>query len=314
MSATNDAFDAAMQRIGSDLRSLRTDGSTPPAPRARRGRPPGPTAKTQRILDAAIEVIGAASARMTVRQVYYQLVSRQVIENNRSQYQAVSKLLVDARRDGTVGWDAIEDRNRKARHVNMWVDLADYARSVRAGYRRDVWNDQDNRVEVWLEKDALSGIFSDVLKPYGVTLNVGRGYDGWSSIYEASERLGGDDVILYFGDFDPSGEDMVRSLEERLNDLGSYPTITKCALTHADITTYNLPADFAKATDTRSARFVAKYGRQSSVELDALPIDVLRDRLRTLVEDELDLDALEKTRITEAGDRERMVELLKGAS
>lgn len=248
--------------------------------------------KAREILEVSFEVL-SADWPMTVRQVYYQLVSRQVIENNRGQYQKVSKLLVNARRDGSIPWEWIEDRLRRPRKVAMWQDLADYRGAVLASYRRNVWATQPGYVEAWLEKDALSGIFEDILRPYGVTLSVGRGFDGWSSIHNAALRLRDipDAAIVYFGDFDPSGEDMARSLRERLADQGATPEIIKCALTFEDIERYNLPPDFAKTTDTRTKAFVAKYGNVS-VELDALPGNVLRDRLRQEVEARMDLDAL----------------------
>ncbi len=272
----------------------------------------GKSAKTLAVLAAAVDVIGSADAPQTVRQVYYQLVARHVIANNRSQYQLVSNLLVTARRDGTIAWSAIEDRQRKPREVAMWTDLPDFIGTVARSYRRDVWQDQPATVEVWLEKDALSGIFADVLRPFGVTLNVGRGYDGWSSINAAADRS--PDVILYYGDFDASGEDMVRSLEERLNDLGCYPEITKCALTFDDIEAYQLPPDFAKATDSRAPAFVARYGNRSSVELDALPVDVLRERIRSSVADVMDLDALATSGRTEAEEQVKLLALLADKS
>jgi hypothetical protein len=232
----------------------------------------GRHAKTVVLLEAAVAVLAEADAPMTVRQVYYQLVSRQVIENSRSQYQAVSNLLVRARQDGTIPWSAIEDRLRRPRRVSMWDGLPDFAESVQAAYRRNVWATQDHYLEVWLEKDALSGIFEDVLDGYGVTLNVGRGYDGWDSIHNAAGRFGSGEgcSILYFGDFDPSGEDMVRSLRERLAHFGCEPDVVKCALTFNDVRLYDLPPDFAKQTDSRRAAFVAKHG-DVCVELDALP-------------------------------------------
>jgi len=155
---------------------------------------------------------------MTVRQVYYQLVSRLVIENTRSQYQAVSNALVDARKNGEIPWMWIEDRLRRPRTVRMWSDLTDFSETVKRAYRRDVWDTQPGYLEAWLEKDALSGIFENILRAYGITLNVGRGYDGWDSLHNAAERYRIRDsvTVLYFGDFDPSGEDMVRSLRERL--------------------------------------------------------------------------------------------------
>ncbi len=271
----------------------------------------GRHARTQTILEAAVAVVTESEAAMTLRQVYYQLVSRQVIENNRSQYQAVSKLLVRARQDGTIPWDWIEDRLRQPRGVSMWTGLPDFAESVKHAYRRDVWGTQPGYVEVWLEKDALSGIFEDVLRRYGVTLNVGRGYDGWDSIHNAAERFRGGDhaTILYFGDFDPSGEDMVRSLRERLAHFGCGPELIKCALTYEDVQRFRLPPDFTKQTDSRRAAFVAKYG-DVSVELDALPAGVLRGRLIEEVEARLDLDALEAVRATETTEREQLVSAL----
>lgn len=212
-------------------------------------------AKTVERLRAAIEALREHNP-MTVRQVYYQLVSRHVIENTRTQYQAVSNLLVDARKTGEIPWAWIEDRLRRPRTVGMWNDLSDFAETARRSYRRDVWSTQPQYVEVWLEKDALSGIFEDVLSPYGVTLNVGRGFDGWDSIRNAAARYTGRKrrtTVLYFGDFDPSGEDMVRSLRERLCFFGISPKVIKCALTKDDIERYRLPPDFAKRR-TRARR------------------------------------------------------------
>lgn len=267
-------------------------------------------AKSERRLQVALEVLRENNP-MTVRQVYYQLVSRQVIKNTRTMYQAVSNLLVDARKEGVIPWEWIEDRLRRPRHVSMWDDLSDFAQTIRRSYRRDVWNTQPHYLECWLEKDALSGIFEDVLDKYGITLNVGRGYDGWDSIHNAAVRLGtGEDTtVLYFGDFDPSGEDMHRSLIERLAHQGTNPKVIKVALTAEDIRRYNLPPDFAKTTDSRAAGFIAKHGNVS-VELDALPVGVLRNRITTEVEARLDLDALKVVKQIEKTEQTKIVELL----
>jgi len=270
-------------------------------------------AKTIKLLESVVEVL-TNTHPMTVRQVYYQLVSRQVIENSRGQYQAVSNLLVNARKEGVIPWVWVEDRLRRPRQVSMWSSLNSFAETARRAYRRDVWDTQPSYLEVWLEKDALSGIFEDALDPYGVTLNVGRGYDGWDSIHNAAERFGtGDRVsVLYFGDFDPSGEDMVRSLRERLAFFDCKPEIVKCALTFEDVERYNLPPDFTKATDTRRAAFVKKYG-DVAVELDALPVHVLRDRLVAGVEGRIDMHALESVRQLEQSERDRLVKVLAKA-
>lgn len=272
----------------------------------------GKHAKTLKMLDEAAKVL-RGNHPMTVRQVYYQLVSRQVIENNRGAYQSVSNLLVDARKDGTVPWEWIEDRLRRPRRVDMWNDLSDFAETAKQAYRRDVWAGQPGYLECWLEKDALSGIFEDVLDAYGVTLNVGRGYDGWDSIRNAAGRYEGKEnvTVLYFGDFDPSGEDMVRSLRERIAVFECEPEIVKCALTLDDVERYRLPPDFTKPTDTRREAFVEKYG-DISVELDALPVDILRERIVSEVERRMDLNALSKVRQVEKRERARLVRLLEG--
>lgn len=235
---------------------------------------------------------------MTLRQIFYRLVSLQVYKNTESQYQSLSKTLVRARKEGMIPWEWIEDRLRRPRTVSMWNGLADFMDTVRVAYRRNVWQDQPGYLEVWLEKDALSGIFEEVLNPYGVTLNVGRGYTSWSAIREAAERLPMDTMILYFGDFDPSGEDMVRCLEEGLAFFGCCPKIIKCALTEDDITHYNLPPDFTKKRDPRRTDFVDKYG-DKCVELDALPPDVLERRLTEAIRERMDMEAIEKTRTEE---------------
>lgn len=268
-------------------------------------------AKTLRIVEQAQEILSAFNP-MTVRQVYYQLVSRQVVENSRTAYQSVSNALVDARLDGAIPWQWIEDRLRRPRAVSMWDDLTNFADAAQRSYRRDVWATQPHRLEVWLEKDALSGIFEDALDDYGVTLNVGRGYDGWSSIRNAATRFGsGHNVtVLYFGDFDPSGDDMVRSLRDRLAKLDSMPHIVKVALSLEDIERYNLPPNFTKPTDSRRAAFVALNG-DVSVELDALPADILRARLIEEVERLMNLDALARIRNQESRERAELVKALQ---
>ena len=252
---------------------------------------------------------------MTVRQVYYRLVATQEIDNTKSRYNAVCNALKDARKEGLIPWDWIEDRMRRPRVVSMWQDLAHFADTARRAYRRDIWATQDRLVEVWLEKDALSGIFEDILGDYGVTLNVGRGYDGWTSIRDAAMRYedwGGEVTVLYFGDFDPSGRDMIRSLIERIGFFEACPEMTICAILPEDIDRFDLPPNFTKVTDTRRAAFVEKHG-DVAVELDALPIEELQSRLRQEVESRLDMADLRATRAREKQDRQEIARLLDKA-
>jgi hypothetical protein len=266
--------------------------------------------RTTELVELAHGILSAMHP-MTVRQCYYQLVSKSCIKNCLAQYQKVSGILVDARLEGVIPWEWIEDRLRRPHTVNMWEGLADFGEDCCGWYRLDVWETQPRYVEVWVEKDALSGIFEEVLEPYGVTLNVGRGYDGWSSIHNAAGRLRDRDAaILYFGDFDPSGEDMKRSLEDRLGQLSCHPEIVKCALTREDIERHRLPPALTKTTDKRARAFVAEHG-DISVELDALPVEALKERLVEAVEARMDLSALRQVREHEEKDRKRLQEALQ---
>ena len=254
----------------------------------------------------------SAISPQTVRQLFYRLVTAGIVPNSRSAYQFTSRALVEARRTGIIPWKKIEDRLRRPRTVSMWRDLPDFIQDAIYSYRRDVWQTQPRRVEAWLEKDALSGIFEDTLARYGVTLCVGRGYDGWDSIHRAAERYKASPVpvcVLYFGDFDASGEDMVRSLGERLASLGARPEIVKCALTREDIEGYRLPPMFAKRSDSRAAAFIEKHG-DISVELDALPTEVLRARLVAEIENRMDMAALAACRELEETERRELMRKL----
>ena len=257
---------------------------------------------------AALEAV----APQTVRQLFYRLVTAGIVPNTRSAYQFTSRALVEARRTGKIPWKQIEDRLRRPRTPAMWEDLAEYVSDTIFCYRRDVWQTQPRLVECWLEKDALSGIFEDTLARYGVTLHVGRGYDGWASIHNAAMRYKAAArpvCILYFGDYDPSGEDMVRSLGERLGSLGAVPEVVKCALTREDIDRYSLPPMFTKASDSRAAAFIEKHG-DIAVELDALPTEVLRARLVAEVESRMDMAALAACRELEETERRELTQKL----
>lgn len=261
--------------------------------------------ETEEIIHSAYDVL-VDHRPMTLRQVFYRLVAAQIIENTQARYKSLSRALVLGRQEGMIPWHWIEDRLRLPRPVSMWSNLSDFSDAALASYRRDVWAEQVGYVEVWLEKDALSGIFERALDPYGITLNVGRGYDSWSSIWAASERYGDRTVnVLYFGDFDPSGVDMVRSLRDRLGFFDCWVPIEQVALTMEDIERYELPPNPAKRTDTRAAAFIARYGDQA-VELDALPPDVLEARIIGEVEGIINLSALELTKAQEDRDLDRL--------
>jgi len=269
--------------------------------------------KTKNLIDEAYKVLQEYNP-MTLRQCYYQLVSKHIIDNNFGQYKRLSNALVQARQQAIIPWEWIEDRSREAKTVSMWNDLEDFMYTVSRAYRKNVWDNQPNYIEVWVEKDALSGIFEDITSRYGVTLAVGRGYNSWSACKNAVQRINYHNkptTLLYFGDFDPSGEDIVRALSEGINffETSHEIIVKKMALTKEDVLTYNLPPDFTKKTDTRSKAFIAKYG-DMAVELDALPLPILQERIRNSIEENIDMTALNKVYQQEAKERAQLRTLL----
>ena len=246
---------------------------------------------------------------LTLRQVYYQLVSQAVIENKVSEYGMLSKLLKYARLHGFVSWDAIEDRLREARLNRGWGDKTDFIETeldnFLVGYRRHLQQGQSNYIELWVEKDALSSIFQRVADPYCVPVCTCRGFSSVSFLQELRERIlisQTDDqqpFLLYFGDFDPSGEEMLpamrTTLEEEMGVDGA--VYKKIALTKDDIVKYDLPHDpnAVKKTDSRYQKFVERWGLYA-VELDALPPDVLEERIREAIEAHIDLREFDKQR------------------
>ena len=266
--------------------------------------------KTDDLIQAAYNVLEQLNP-MTLRQCYYQLVAGQVIPNCKASYDKLGRALTDARRNNLIPWEWLIDRTRTPHQVPMWYDGDNFLNCVLPQFRIDVWQTQPEYIECWVEKDALSGVFDPITHQYGVTLCVCRGYPSASFLYEASERLGlyPSQTILYFGDFDPSGNDMPRAICEGLADFGCYPRFCRCALNPDDIEQYGLPHDPAKKTDTRSKAHIAKHG-DVSVELDALPVNILRSRITTEIEARLNLDELARIRSIEKAERDRMMHLV----
>ena len=217
--------------------------------------------------------------RLTLRQLYYQLVTRNEIPNNKESYKALGKLVSDARLAGLLDWDAIEDRVRQPVVPSEWSSISSLVNSAVRAFRLPRWEDQEHYVELWVEKDALAGVLEPVADAHHVTLMVNRGYSSQSAMYAAAERFRDgigtsgdrDGVLLYLGDHDPSGEDMVRDVRDRLEMFGvEYLTVRKIALTMEQIEEHQPPPNPAKITDSRAAAYIAEHGR-SSWEVDALP-------------------------------------------
>jgi hypothetical protein len=229
---------------------------------------------------------------MTLRQLYYQLVSRDIIANNLKEYQALSRLLTKGRMAGVVDWAAIEDRGRQPRLPYWCVDIADAIDDTHSGYRIDRMQGQEYYIEVWVEKDALSNIFSRVTNKYHIRLMVNKGYSSCSAMHDAYLRFqdeGRSGIILYFGDHDPSGKDMVRDIEARMREFGLRDfDIVNPALSMAQVRRYRLPENPAKITDSRAKKYIEQYGVHSW-ELDALEPPVLTGIIETSIAEYVDM-------------------------
>jgi hypothetical protein len=226
---------------------------------------------------------------LTLRQLYYQLVSKDIIPNNDREYAKLSNILKKGRMAGIVDWAAIEDRVRVPK-LPYWVrDVQHAIQDTIEQYRVDRMQGQQRNIEIWVEKDALSNVLFRVTSKYHIRLMVNRGYSSISAMYDAHRRLRSGDVILYFGDHDPSGKDMVRDIRERMAEFGREIDVRPVALTMEQIRRFNPPPNPAKITDPRAKWYIREYGR-TSWELDALPPRELIRLAEEAVEELIDLD------------------------
>lgn len=241
-------------------------------------------------INSIIEVYQAQGYKLTLRQLHYQLVSRNIISNTNKEYANLGNLLTKSRMMGLVDWDAIEDRGRVPRIPYYANGVSDALFDMANQYRTDRQANQDKYVEVWSEKDALSGILYQITEFYHIRLMINKGYSSCTAMYDAAQRFKGKKgLILYLGDHDPSGEDMVRDIKNRLEELGVDVEVRKIALTTEQVRIYNPPANYAKVTDSRYNHYLEKYG-PDCWEVDALPPDILNDLLHTEIQAAIDID------------------------
>lgn len=249
------------------------------------------------LIAQANEIIASYQARgftLTLRQLYYQFVSRDLIQNKQSEYKRLGKVINDARIGGKLDWAAIEDRTRNVKTPSVWDSPASIIRAVASQYQEDPWKDQTYRPEVWIEKDALVGVIEGVCKELRVPYFACRGYASQSEIYDAGKRFrsvgraGQRPVVLHLGDHDPSGLDMTRDLGDRLSMFaGRTVEVRRLALNMSQIEEYDPPPNPAKDTDARFEGYQNEFG-DSSWELDALDPDVISDLIRSELETVID--------------------------
>jgi len=244
-------------------------------------------------VNAIIAEYETAGYSLTLRQVYYQLVSRDLIENSEKSYKHVGSLVSNGRLAGLISWQAIEDRTRALRRLPHWDAPAEIVKSAAKQYRRDLWEGQSRYCEVWVEKDALIGIVEQAAERLDCPCFSCRGYTSQSEMWGAAMRFveksgnGRECVLIHLGDHDPSGIDMTRDIRERLAMFGASVDVKRIALNMPQIEEYNPPPNPAKETDTRAAGYIAKYGN-SSWELDALEPRALDALITAAIKSSLD--------------------------
>ena len=224
----------------------------------------------------------AQGFRLTLRQLYYQFVARDLVPNTQRSYKRLGSIISDARLAGMVDWDAIEDRTRNRADNAHWNSPADIISSAAHGYAIDKWATQDCVIECWIEKEALVGVIERVCMRLDIAWFACRGYVSQSEQWAAGKRFerhmraGKATVVLHLGDHDPSGIDMTRDNAERLSMFARDNVIVKrLALNMDQVEEFNPPPNPAKITDSRYAQYAGRYGEESW-ELDALDPRVLQ--------------------------------------
>lgn len=242
----------------------------------------------------------AQDLRLTLRQLYYRLVAANVIPNVDRSYKNLGSLLNDARLAGMVDWAAIEDRHRSLEIPSEWASVSDLVDAACRSFRLPRWEGQRSYVELWVEKDALAGVLEPLANEAHAPLQVNRGYSSVTFLYNAASRLrakrreGHENLVIgYIGDHDPSGEDMVRDIRDRLALFGADVDVRKLALTTAQVEEYAPPENPVKLSDSRATGYRERFG-DSSWEADALPPETLAEIVRAFFASVIDQEKMDE--------------------
>lgn len=256
--------------------------------------------KTLDLIEQANEIITEFQAQgfvLTIRQIYYQFVARDLLpeewrdpvtgsKNNFKSYGKLNSFINNGRMTGLIDWWAIEDRTRFLRGNQHWDSPSQILRSAASSYKLDSRKDQKYLVEVWIEKDALVGMIDSICRELDVDFFACRGYVSLSEMWRAAQRIQNvkKTVILHLGDHDPSGIDMTRVIQDTLNTFGCKNVdVQRIALTMKQVEKFKPPPCPAKLSDSRAKDYIATYGDESW-ELDALAPNVIEELIRSNVE------------------------------
>ena len=271
-------------------------------------------------LIAAMHDIARDTQPITGRGIGYKLFTRGLISSmSVNEMQKVYRLLKIAREQGDIPWEWIVDETRSLERVSTWRDTAAYARTVAKSYRRDFWNQQPNRVEVWSEKGTIRGVLKPVLERYAVGFRVMHGFTSATSVNDVAEDDDGRPlIVLYIGDFDPSGLYMSEcDLPKRLEEYGGdHVEFERIALVSDQ--TAGLPSFPAadKRKDPRYRWFAERYGARCW-EIDAMDPRDLRQCTEEAIKKFIEPTAWARCEMVNAAELESLQTILlnwKGVS
>lgn len=258
---------------------------------------------------------------LTIRALHYQLVSIGMT-NTMQHYKRVVSAMDVARWDGRVDFDAFSDRDRQMVGITPYMvtdiddkvdEAKDQIRLWMSSYSKNRWENQYYYPEVLIEKKALEGVFIKPCEKLGVSLGACKGYPSLTFIYELYKRMsfaesyGKKPIIIYFGDYDPSGDDIPRSIIDNLERFGLDVEIKRVSLNHDQVLEWGLPHAPAKVTDSRSKN----WNGLGQVELDAVKPEKLIEMLNSAIGSIFDDSLFDDLKECETEERNTFQERLK---
>ena len=229
-------------------------------------------------LRAAIYAVAEADRPVSIRHIFYRMVTQNLVEKSANGYQQLQKATVDMRDGGALPYSWIEDSSRRAYMNTGYAGVGNYAQAAASIYRRDYWASTDTLVEVWCESRSLAGVLGQVCREYLVPLFPSSGFSSLSFTYQAATHIQesgrANAVILYVGDYDQAGVLIDRAIESRLRTfLADWPgelSFERLAVNDDQIDRMGLPTRPPKASDTRSPSVTR------AVEAEAIPAPTMR--------------------------------------
>lgn len=280
--------------------------------------------ETLQIIETVNSILDEYAAQrydLSLRQLYYQLVARGHIENSVKSYKRIGSIVSDARLAGLIDWNMIADRGRVRVTPPHWDTPVGILKAAAYSFRLDKWQDQDYFVMVMVEKQALEGVLIPVCRNLDIPFIANKGYSSSSSMFEIGQDIanliedGKQIAVLYLGDHDPSGIDMTRDVNERLNMFAGREDyfdveVARLALNYDQVEALNPPPNPAKETDARFEGYVEAFG-ETCWELDAIEPSQLAEIVTDAVNEYRDQDAWDQAVNREQEMRDELLEMAR---